>query len=245
MIFILYYIINTSGMKLAKEGRWQIWFGMWMSVMVLAPLGAFLTYKANNDSAVFNAEAYRRFIRRIFGLRTRRHIVPKEVIVFDPDYSDIYSRLGALAERCRRYNAAQKLWRAPNYIHHFFSPVPDHAVEEINKEMESIVDSLSNSRDLRVLDELNRFPIIFTTAHVSPFANPWLNRISGVILPVGIFFWLRMWKFRLRLLRDMKQIVSSCEKEREYISKITGKGSAEADAKAGTDNTQEYERDRQ
>lgn len=245
MIFILYYIINTSGMKLAKEGRWQIWFGMWMSVMVLAPLGAFLTYKANNDSAVFNAEAYRRFIRRIFGLRTRRHIVPKEVIVFDPDYSDIYSRLGALAERCRRYNAAQKLWRAPNYIHHFFSPVPDHAVEEINKEMESIVDSLSNSRDLRVLDELNRFPIIFTTAHVSPFANPWLNRISGVILPVGIFFWLRMWKFRLRLLRDMKQIVSSCEKEREYISKITGKGSAEADAKAGADNTQEYERDRQ
>jgi len=29
-----------------------------------------------------------------------------------------------------------------------------------------------------------------------------------------------MWKYRLRLLRDMKQIVSSCDKEREYIETL-------------------------
>ncbi len=217
MIFILYYIISTSGMKLAKEGTWVITFGMWMSVMILAPLGAFLTYKANNDSVVFNPEAYHRLLRRVLGLRSRRHVARKEVIVYDPDYASIYERLGVLAERCRAYNEREKLWRMPNYLSHFFYPKPDHEVEEINAEMESVVEELSNTKSLKVLDELNRFPVIFASAHVSPFANAWLNRVSGILLPVGLFLWFRMWKFRLRLFRDMKQIVSSCQKEREYI----------------------------
>ncbi len=218
MIFILYYIISTSGMKLAKEGTWVIAFGMWMSVMILAPLGAFLTYKANNDSVVFNPEAYHRLLRRVLGLRSRRHVARKEVIVYDPDYASLYERLGVLAERCRAYNEREKLWRMPNYLRHFFYPEPDHEVEGINAEMESVVEELSNTKSLKVLDELNRFPVIFASAHVSPFTNAWLNRISGVVLPVGLFLWFRMWKFRLRLFRDMKQIVSSCQKEREYIS---------------------------
>lgn len=219
-IFILYYIISTSGMKLAKEGTWEVAFGMWMSVMILAPLGAFLTYKANNDSVVFNPEAYRRLIHRVLGLRTRRHVARKEVIVYDPDYISLYERLGILAERCREYNDKKKLWRIPNYLNHFFYPQPDHEVENINAEMEEVIEELSNSKNAKVLYELNRFPVIFASAHVSPFANAWLNRVSGILLPVGLFLWFRMWKFRLRLFRDMKQIVSSCQKEREYINEI-------------------------
>lgn len=243
MIFILYYIISTSGMKLGKEGTLQIWSGMWMSVAVLAPLGGFLTYKANNDSVVFNAEAYHRLIRRMFGLRTRRHIVPKEVIVYDPDYPAVYQRLGQLADSCRRYNAEKKLWRAPGYASHFFTPRPDNSAAEISAQLESVVEELSNSRDLKILDELNRFPIIFTTAHVSPFANPWLNRISGVVLPVGIFFWFRMWKFRLRLLRDMKQIVSSCQKERELIAALPECAQLRAGGNTGDDATRNINND--
>lgn len=220
IIFILYYIISTSGMKLAKEGTWEIWFGMWISAMVLVPLGAFLTYKANKDSVVFNAEAYRRFFITVLGLRTRRHITLKEVIVEDPNYADVYERLGKLAEDCREYNRRKRLWRAPNYLTNFFSPKEDHQATRINDEMESIVEELSNSRDPRILYELNRFPIIFVTAHVLPFNKPWINRTVGAILPIGLIFWLRMWKYRLRLLRDMKQIVSSCDKEREYIETL-------------------------
>ena len=220
IIFILYYIISTSGMKLAKEGTWEIWFGMWISAMVLVPLGAFLTYKANKDSVVFNAEAYRRFFITVLGLRTRRHITLKEVIVEDPNYADVYERLGKLAEDCREYNRRKRLWRAPNYLTNFFRPKEDHQATRINDEMESIVEELSNSRDPRILYELNRFPIIFVTAHVLPFNKPWINRTVGAILPIGLIFWLRMWKYRLRLLRDMKQIVSSCDKEREYIETL-------------------------
>ena len=187
---------------------------------MLVPLGAFLTYKANKDSVVFNAEAYRRFFITVLGLRTRRHITLKEVIVEDPNYADVYERLGKLAEDCREYNRRKRLWRAPNYLTNFFRPKEDHQATRINDEMESIVEELSNSRDPRILYELNRFPIIFVTAHVLPFNKPWINRTVGAILPIGLIFWLRMWKYRLRLLRDMKQIVSSCDKEREYIETL-------------------------
>ena len=64
LIFIFYYIINVSGEKMAKTGDWEISFGIWLSSMVLAPIGAFLTYKANNDSAMFNVEGYTLPIKR-------------------------------------------------------------------------------------------------------------------------------------------------------------------------------------
>lgn len=67
LIFIFYYIINVSGEKLAKTGDWEISFGIWLSSMVLAPIGAFLTYKANNDSAMFNIEGYTLPLKRLFG----------------------------------------------------------------------------------------------------------------------------------------------------------------------------------
>jgi len=58
LIFIFYYIVNTSGEKMAKSGEWDITFGVWLSSMILAPIGAFLTYKANKDSTMFNIEGY-------------------------------------------------------------------------------------------------------------------------------------------------------------------------------------------
>ena len=54
LIFIIYYIIGISGMKMARDGSWDITYGMWISTVVMAPLGIFLTYKANRDSIEFN-----------------------------------------------------------------------------------------------------------------------------------------------------------------------------------------------
>lgn len=54
LIFIVYYIIGISGMKMARDGVWDITYGMWISTIVMTPLGIFLTYKANRDSIEFN-----------------------------------------------------------------------------------------------------------------------------------------------------------------------------------------------
>lgn len=71
ILFIVYYIINNVGYKLARDGVWEVWQGMWLSSMVLFPLGVFLTYKAMNDSALFNTEAYGNFFRKVLGLKKK------------------------------------------------------------------------------------------------------------------------------------------------------------------------------
>lgn len=58
LIFIFYYVVNSAGEKLAKQGSWDVAFGVWLSSMVLIPIAAFLTYKANGDSTMFNIEGY-------------------------------------------------------------------------------------------------------------------------------------------------------------------------------------------
>jgi lipopolysaccharide export system permease protein len=58
-IFILYYTVDLFGFKMARQGVWPVWQGMWLSTLLLVSLGAFLTYKAVNDSVIMNPDAWK------------------------------------------------------------------------------------------------------------------------------------------------------------------------------------------
>lgn len=58
LFFVVYYVINMTGEKMAKEGTWSSFAGMWLSTFVLTPIAAFLVYKATNDSNLFNSDWY-------------------------------------------------------------------------------------------------------------------------------------------------------------------------------------------
>ena len=64
VMFIIYYIIDNTGYKMAREALWPCWAGMWLSSMVLLPIGIFLTYKAATDSALFKPEAWMKFFEQ-------------------------------------------------------------------------------------------------------------------------------------------------------------------------------------
>ncbi len=64
-LFIVYYIIDNTGYKFAREGVWPVFYGMWLSAAVLLPLGIFLTYKAATDSVLLNADSYLAFFKKI------------------------------------------------------------------------------------------------------------------------------------------------------------------------------------
>ena len=49
ILFIIYYIIDNTGYKMAREGVWYVWQGVWLSSAVLFPLGITLTYMAATD----------------------------------------------------------------------------------------------------------------------------------------------------------------------------------------------------
>ena len=210
-IFIVWYIIYTSGMKMARDGNINMVLGMWISTMVIAPFSVFFTYKANKDSVVFNIDAYKHFFVRLFGLRTSRHIFRKEVIIDEPRLDKLPAEIETLIEACKAYNEKTKLLRAPSYVNIFFHHVPDRVAEQIDEQMERIVEELSNSRNRVVLEVLNRYPILYTHAHTSPFDKKWANVAAGLFVPLGIVLWFRIWRFRLRLYRDMRVIVRTSE----------------------------------
>lgn len=64
--FLVYHIISTVSEKSAKEGTLDPVVGMWMAVIVLTPLGVFLTYKATVDSALFDIDYYKQLIINLF-----------------------------------------------------------------------------------------------------------------------------------------------------------------------------------
>ncbi|MFA6247477.1 MAG: LptF/LptG family permease [Mucilaginibacter sp.] len=73
IFFLIYYIIGTIGEKSAKEGDLSPLIGAWIAIAVLFPIGLFLTYKAATDSALFDADIYKRFFKR-FTLRKTKSV---------------------------------------------------------------------------------------------------------------------------------------------------------------------------
>ena len=66
IFFLFYHIISTIGEKAAKDGQITPLMGMWISILVLSPLGAFLTYKAAADSVLFDADFYKQYFLKLF-----------------------------------------------------------------------------------------------------------------------------------------------------------------------------------
>lgn len=206
LVFIVYYILDNSGYRMARGGMWAIWFGNALAPAVLVPMAVFFTYKATNDSVVFNVDLYTDIFRRFFGLRVKRPIYRKEVVINDPDYVADLERLESITNEIHLYSQSHRLKHAPNWIKVFFRYEPDHKIEAINEELETVIEDLSNSRDRTIVNHLSAYPIMSVKAHTRPFERRWLNIVSAVIVPFGLLLYLRMWRYRLRLWRDLRTV---------------------------------------
>ena len=206
LVFIVYYILDNSGYRMARGGMWAIWFGNALAPAVLVPMAVFFTYKATNDSVVFNVDLYTDIFRRFFGLRVKRPIYRKEVVINDPDYAADLERLESITSEIDLYSQSHRLKHAPNWIKVFFRYEPDHKIESINEELETVIEDLSNSRDRTIVNHLSAYPIMSVKAHTRPFERRWLNIVSAVIVPFGLLLYLRMWRYRLRLWRDLRTV---------------------------------------
>lgn len=208
--FIVYYIIDNSGNNLAKEGAVPVWWGRWVSTFVLGPLGIFLTYQANKDSGVFNADLYKSALRWLLGMRAKRHNVIKEVIIDDPDYANICGELSALSVACKEYNRAYLTNLLPSYLGMFAAKDNrDSALLKLNEQLNHIAEQLGNSRSQEILNKVNSYPVVSLNAHAAPFPYKWLNVAAGVVLPVGVLLYARAIFFRHRLKGDLKRIVKT------------------------------------
>lgn len=219
VIFVLYYIIDSGSTRVARSGEMNIVLGVWMSTLVLMPIGIFFTYKSNKDSVVFNAELYLGVFKWLLGMRPSRHLIKKEVIIEDPNYRQIYQITNDLSAQCNQYLQQHRLTTAPNYFKIFNSHGADNQIADISKTLEVMIEELSNSKDRIILKSLNNYPILSTEAHKRPFDRYWLNILTGILIPVGLFFYFRIWFFRLRLEKDLKKITQTNNTIQEQIKK--------------------------
>lgn len=209
LIFVIYYIIDSGATRVARSGEMNIVLGTWMSSLVLAPLGAFFTYKSNKDSVVFNVDLYAAFFRKLFGLRQSRHVFKKEVIIHDPNYAGNKERLAHMSKICSEYLDTHRLNKMPNYFRIFTDNQPDDVVQTISKELETAVEELSNTKEHALLTLLNNYPFLAVNSHKSLFSNKWLNLLSGAIIPVGLLIYLYIWRYRVRLDGDLRTIIKN------------------------------------
>lgn len=219
VIFVLYYIIDSGSTRVARSGEMNIVLGVWMSTLVLMPIGIFFTYKSNKDSVVFNAELYLGVFKWLLGMQPSRHLIKKEVIIEDPNYRQIYQITNDLSAQCNQYLQQHRLTTAPNYFKIFNSHGADNQIADISKTLEAMIEELSNSKDRIILKSLNNYPILSTEAHKRPFDRYWLNILTGILIPVGLFFYFRIWFFRLRLEKDLKKITLTNNTIQEQIKK--------------------------
>ena len=65
LFFVAYWVIDISGTKLARDGAVGPFHGVFISSYILFPTGLYLTWKAVNDSSVFNMDAIKSMFRKI------------------------------------------------------------------------------------------------------------------------------------------------------------------------------------
>ncbi len=156
LLFIVYFIIDNAGYKMARDGKTDVWVGIWLSSMVLLPLGVFFTYKAVGDSAVFNFDAYANFFRRITGREPERSLAVKEVIMNEVDPEEALARLEAFRQAIV---AEQRRLGGRWAIRRIFMSGPGAALKP---QLNDLVDYLADSRSKHVVNLLNRYPFRIT-----------------------------------------------------------------------------------
>lgn len=206
ILFIFYYIIDNTGYKMARDGRILVWEGIWLSSAILLPLGIFFTYKAVNDSAVFNKDAYLNFFRRLIGSNMARHLKMKEVVLVDVDVRKATGMLSSLSESAGNY--LEENPKRPSYIAYWMKGYPRGPLRALSEQLEETVAYISDSRSKLVINKLMDFPILRSLWFYHPSNYKWASWAAMVIFPIGLpvyFIGLR----QLSILRHELETIRS------------------------------------
>ncbi len=209
LLFIVYYVIDNTGYKLARDGRWEVWQGIWLSSAILLPLGIFLTHKAVNDSAVFNPDAWLNFLRRFTGLHQTRKLELKEVIINEVDEHRVLALVSDLKEKAQLFLSHHP--GRQRYIDYWQHGYDKAAIRTLADQVDSLVDYLSNSRDQMVLNKAMDYPVIRQLLTYQPTTNKSLGTIIAALFPLGLPLWIIGLQHQKSLKRDIQQSIKTSD----------------------------------
>jgi lipopolysaccharide export system permease protein len=202
ILFIIYYILDNVGYKMARDGVWAHWLGCWFSSMILLPLGIFLTYKAMNDSSIMNADTYIRFFKNLFFIREKRSYPRKEVIINEPTDEEIDRLLSELTGLVKVY---LNKYGEMRYRIYWMDKGYDQLLTEIKNTMETMLNILSNSKNRFVLGLAEQYPVLIK--NLRPFgAGSKMAKITMYAYPIGGIIKLVSVLFAKRINNDLQLV---------------------------------------
>ncbi len=215
LLFIVYYVIDTMGYKLARDGHWWVWQGIWLSSAVLLPLGLFLTHKAVNDSAVFNPDAYLNFFRRITGMHQVRKLEVKEVIINEVEPAEAIEKLQALKQNCEQFLERYK--GRQSFITYWTAGYDKKLLGALQAQVESVVEYMGNSREKLVINKTMDFPIIRQLLSYKPTGNKALGYALAALLPLSLPLYLVGTRHQKNLKNEIKITARVCDELTEMM----------------------------
>ncbi|MCM1021919.1 MAG: LptF/LptG family permease [Muribaculum sp.] len=204
-LFIFYYIIDNTGYKMARDGHMEVWEGIWLSTFVLLPLGIFFTYKAVNDSAVFNSDAYINFFKRLTGKAETRNLQLKEMVMDEVDPQTACNMISALAVNIQNFLTTHS--GRQTYFSYWLKGYSRQQLHEISSELENMVEYMSNSRHRIIVLKLMELPIMRNLWFYHPTNYKAIAWIFIILFPIGLPLYLVGTHQQQKLKEELQHIV--------------------------------------
>ena len=203
ILFIIYYIIDNTGYKLARDGVWEVWQGIWLSSAVLLPLGIFLTTRATKDSAVLNLDLYADFFRHLFGKDKVRKVTLKEIVMVAMEPDVAYRRAEDLTRQCRSFIANNPRLK---YAGYWLKGYDLNVIQDLATSVNSLVEYTSETTHRMVATKLMDYPVIVAERILSPSHIKPLDILAMVFVPLGVPMYLIANKRYKNLIKNIESV---------------------------------------
>lgn len=216
MLFLLYYVIDTMGYKLSNSQTIPFWFGSWISILVLLPLGIFLTIVSARDSTSLNTDAWAIFFRRLLGLHRTRRIEMKEIVISAPSTEDLMT---SCDELMRQITALQK---SPLMTDSFLTLwLHGHAQchsKAISEALEDWLSKAENYQHILFVSKLKDCPYMPREAIRLIPANKKLSITLAIVLPLSVPITLYEYRRRKMMKRELNKVLQVLTECKEILS---------------------------
>lgn len=200
-LFIFFYILETFGIKMAREGTLLTWVGMWLPNMVLVPVGVLLCVVASRDTNRWNVDFITQ-LRSLWGPRTKRTVEYKEVTMESVDYELAREQVLVLDQLAKEQLEAGRL----GYGQFFRNEAYFAQRKELYRQVEQLVGHLKHSRDYSLVDHLEGYPYLRYLIREWRTTKRGINGLLMWLFPVGGLCYLLYILRNKRYIRGVKAI---------------------------------------
>ena len=183
ILFIIYYIIDNTGYKMARDGVWPVWQGIWFSSAILMPFGIFLTSRATKDSAVLNLDLYAEFFQHLLGRDKVRKVSHKEIVMTAMEPIKVMAMVEELTNQCNLF--LQKNVKC-TYVQYWLKGYDLKALQRLSTGVEDMVTYAAETTNHLITTKLMDYPVLGVEKILSPIPIKAIRILIMVLFPIGL-----------------------------------------------------------